>query len=248
MTRNVETIMHKAGLNKLTRQVTNWWKKETDDSDFGPEQNEMQRLYEWLTLKSALADEVLQRTKGEAAQFSLWVQGLSQDELTAFCESLTAFCESVHIELSWLIDPHLNSDVAMKDGLEELVLLYTLAYWRAQQVQENVQAFAAFQAWWHSPLDKEHQALTRRVFARLEDRQLLPPPSPTLVLSDEAERRQYVIQSIKSVMARDPQMLAALFHEVRAEQAAAAAPPPAPAETAVAAENAEPEPQASAAD
>ncbi len=76
--------------------------------------------------------------------------------------------------------------------------LYVASYWRSQQLEAKVRAFAAFQNWQAAPEARQNLAFGEQLYKTLLTRNLATV-SQELYLAPEADRRAQAIRTIRSV-------------------------------------------------
>ncbi|MEW5983044.1 MAG: hypothetical protein AB1806_11840 [Acidobacteriota bacterium] len=161
----------------------------------------------------------------DAADFTIWLQGLGDDELGTFVQDLSAFCDRRGFDLVWLMDPKITGQ--LKHRMEESVGLYCLSAWKSR----DLQPFAIYRDWLADPQNKRNRVFAQRLFTRLVTVGLVTP-STDLLFAPEAERRAHAAKSMDAAAVQDPRTFASLLSETAAEVGAtqaAGAKPAAPA-------------------
>jgi len=148
----------------------------------------------------------------DAAGFTDWLQGLSDQDLGGFVQEVSAFCKGLDFELAWLVDPEVGGE--MKQTIEEAVGVYCLAAWKGREVRP----FVTYRAWQSAPGKKENQAFAQRLYSKLVDAGLATS-TPDLLLASEKERQAYVTEAIKAAEAQDPKSFVGLLRDVAGELA-----------------------------
>lgn len=69
--------------------------------------------------------------------FKTWLSGLTESEAQAFRRSLEEFADSLGFDLSQLIDGSLDQDPRMRQVFVEAIVVYSPAYRRARQAQQQ---------------------------------------------------------------------------------------------------------------
>jgi|GEM_PF-2011213 hypothetical protein len=163
-----------------------------------------------------------------AEGFALWLSGLSDKELERFTERVARFCATLNFDLAWLTDPKVSREPELKQAVEDAVLLYSLATWRANNVQQDVSSFLAYQAWLANP--KQHKAFGQQLHQALIQRELVIVP-PELYLASEPERLEQAASIIRKVADEHPAAFRAVLRQVAGvgNGGTAAAPAPTPA-------------------
>jgi hypothetical protein len=149
-----------------------------------------------------------------AAQgFSDWLAGISPQEVETFSQRVSQAISGWNIQLGWLVNHELDRTPALKQAVEDSVLLYCLACWRATQAQDDIQTFMTFQAWQRDPYAERQRDLNHQMFVRLVESGELTAPSPSLFLAPEQQRREYVVQALRQLSDKDPAAFNAALQE-----------------------------------
>lgn len=148
----------------------------------------------------------------EAAEFSAWLETLSDQELNAFVQKVDSFCNRLDFELNWLVDPKLNN--GLKQPLEETVILYSLTTWKAREAQ----ALARYVAWQSAPDKKQNRDFAKQLYAKLMDRGLVSP-SPNVLLASEKDRQAHMNQAIRETADTKHKEFVTIVQELAAEMA-----------------------------
>jgi len=136
----------------------------------------------------------------KAEEFSGWLAKLEPKEIEAFSNKVALFCAGLNFDLAWLTSTQLDQDPELKQTVEDSILLYSLAYWRATQVQRDVKSFLAFQAWSAAP--KQHKKFTYQLYNVLLEKGMATV-SPTLYLASEKERFDEAVKAIRKAAEED---------------------------------------------
>jgi hypothetical protein len=201
--------------NKIVTKITEVYKGWIDKIRARkPEKALPQQFREWATGASLGERKQLYNSLPEAAQaFTAWLDGLSAEETEAFSRRVSSFCSGLNLELAWLVDLQLDDEPELKQAVEEAVVLYCLARWKATQVQGDVKAFVTFQAWQDDPSRREHRELTQKLFSRLVEKGLIAAPPAEFFLASEEERQAHVVQAIRQVAEEDRQAVNTILKE-----------------------------------
>ncbi len=145
-----------------------------------------------------------------------------------FTQRVAQFCASLNFDLAWLTDPQVSREPELKQAVEDAVLLYSLTAWRANNVQQDVKGFFAYQAWLGNP--KRHNAFGQQLLGALIQRGAVTV-TPELYLAPEKERLAQATAAIRKVADEDHAAFHAALRQVMrgGEAAPAAAPTPAAA-------------------
>jgi hypothetical protein len=115
----------------------------------------------------------------------------------------------------------------LKKTVEDTVLLYSLAVWRANNVQQEVNSFLAYRAWNADP--NRHRAFGQALHQVLIQRGLVTVPSD-LYLAPEKERLAQATTAIRQVAEENHAAFQAALREVAgaSEHTTSGAPAPVP--------------------
>lgn len=140
-----------------------------------------------------------------------WLAGLSDKEMAAFSEKVARFAASLGFDLEWLVNDKVNDYPELKQTIEESVALYSIAAWRASNVQQEVRAFLAFQAWLANPA--KNRALGQKLYSALVQQGLVMT-SPDLYLATEKERMGEAVRAIKQAAEAKPEAVNAVLRGI----------------------------------
>lgn len=140
--------------------------------------------------------ELYNNLPSSAEGFAIWLSGLSTKELEQFTQKVARFCASLNFDLAWLTDAKVSHEPELKQAVEDSVLLYSLAAWRANNVQQDVTAFLAYQEWLANP--KRHKRFGQALHQALIQRGLVTIPAE-LYLAPESERLAQATTAIRQV-------------------------------------------------
>ena len=158
-----------------------------------------------------------------AEGFAIWLGSLSDKDLEHFTQGVARFCATLNFDLAWLTDAQVSREPELKKAVEDAVLLYSLTTWRANNVQQDVKAFFAYQAWLANP--NRHGAFGQQLLSNLVQRGAVTV-TPELYLAPEKERLAHATEAIRKVADEDHATFhAALRQVVGASEAAPAAAP-----------------------
>ena len=177
--------------------------------------NSRQKLLEeyrqWVNSSSlAKKSDLYSGLAEEASVFTAWLQRQSPQDAELFLEKITNYCRMLEIDLRWVFDPDVPDEV--KGNVEEAVILYSLATWKAQ----DVQPFAAYKSWQEAPNKKENLDFARSLFSHLVD-QRMATTLPDLMLSDENTQNEYIRQAIESAANKNSQRFTSILKITVAE-------------------------------
>ena len=159
--------------------------------------------------------------------FAVWLGGLGDKDLVRFTHKIARFCASLNFDIAWLTDPQVAREPELKKTVEDTVLLYSLAVWRANNVQQEVNSFLAYRAWNTDP--NRHKAFGQMLHQILIQRGLVTVPVE-LYLAPEKERLAHATIAIRKVAEENHAAFQAALCEVAGagDHAAAGSPAPLP--------------------
>ncbi len=194
----------KAG--QMYQGVRGWFKLRSDTRGLA------KQFKQWVS-ESALAQrtELYSTLPASAEGFAIWLSGLSDKELERFTQRVAQFCATLNFDIAWLTDAQVSREPELKQAVEDTVLLYSLATWRANNVQQDVTSFLAYQAWVANP--NRHKAFGQELHAVLIQRGLVTVP-PELYLAPEQERLEQATTAIRKVADEHPAAFRAALHQV----------------------------------
>lgn len=195
---------------------------------FRSDTRELAKQFKQWVSEAALAKRVdLYNTLPASADgFTIWLGGLSDKDLELFTQKVTRFCATLNFDIAWLNDPQVRREPELLQAVEDAVLLYSLAAWRANNVQQDVKSFLAYRAWLAKP--NQHKAFGQKLHQVLVESGWVTVPSE-LYLASEKERLAQAIAAIRKVADENPPALHVALRQVSANGESLPAPAPAPA-------------------
>jgi hypothetical protein len=189
----------KEPVKETAREATSRVKRWLLKLGIGRRKKEAQRFREWVA-----------SLPGVPKAFTTWLEGLSPQEAETFAQRVASFGSGLKVNLAWLLDEQMDNDPELKQEVEKAMALYCQAYWKAAVAQDDVEAFATFQAWQEAP--GKHKELSQRLFARLAEDGLVSAPSE-LYLASEKERQAHAVQAIRDFAEKDRPAFNAILKE-----------------------------------
>lgn len=170
------------------------------------------KFRKWVSEKSlSKQTQMYDNLPTQADGFQNWLAGLSDKEMLAFSEKVARFAATLSFDLEWLVNDKVNDYPQLKQAIEESVSLYSIAAWRATNVQQEVRVFLAFQAWLADP--SKNRALGQKLYSALVQQGLVMT-SPDLYLATEKERMGEAVRAIKQAAETKPEELNAILRDV----------------------------------
>ena len=174
------------------------------------------KFRKWVSEKSlSRQTQMYDNLPTQADGFTNWLGGLSDKEMGAFSEKVARFAATLGFDLEWLVNDKVNDYPQLKQAIEEAVSLYSIAAWRANNVQQEVRAFLAFKAWLADP--SKNRALGQKLYSALVQQGLVMT-SPDLYLGTEKERMGEAVRAIKLAAETKPEALNAVLRDVMNSQ------------------------------
>jgi hypothetical protein len=194
----------KAG--QMYQGVRGWFKLRSDTRDLA------KQFKQWVSeAVPAKRTELYNTLPASAEGFAIWLSALSDKELEQFTQRVARFCASLNFDLAWLTDVKVSREPELKQAVEDSVLLYSLAAWRANNVQQDVTSFLAYQAWVANP--NRHKTFGQELHQVLIERGLVTVP-PELYLAPEQERLEQAATAIRQVADEHPAAFRAALRRV----------------------------------
>jgi hypothetical protein len=196
------TLLILAGLTGLLL-ITLWLRRSNDApvrttpaqrSPRWQKRNARNRLVAWLRN----LDQANTRTLSpeSLAELKAWVIELSPDELRDWERTTNAFCKAANIELNWLWGNELERDPDLRNAIGDVVLGYTLSYYRARRTAPSLAAVKALRFWRSAPFRGKRRRFGDELHAHLVQQGLITVPGE-LFLASNRRRRQEAVNSMK---------------------------------------------------
>jgi hypothetical protein len=165
-----------------------------------------QTLKEWLP-ELAKDGGLAKRLPAENRAAVSWLDELSEEDMDSFVRSLYAFCSSFNFDLDWLSDPETKNiiDEQLAKTIGEVIRLYGLAHWKAEEMQGGIKVFENLQKWLDRPFARRYREFNQQLFTKLVAEELVAAPPIELFLAPESERETYTRDAISDLIARDNQ-------------------------------------------
>lgn len=170
----------------------------------------------WGGLSLAQRKQLYHRLPEQLGELTNWLALLDVEEAKIFADQVRTFSESQNFELSWLLNEELNNEPELKEAFEEAVTLYSLAYFRVLQVEEELRLFITFRAWQENFSAKGSQELTQDLFAALVEKGLAAPAPTKLFLAENKRRQKHAESAIRQAADKDKKAFYAILKEVMA--------------------------------
>jgi hypothetical protein len=156
--------------------------------------NARNRLVAWLrNLDQATAGQI---SPEALAELKTWAVELSPDELRDWERATNAFCKAANIELNWLWGRELERDPDLRNAIGDVVLGYTLSYYRARRTAPSLAAVKALRFWRSAPFRGKRRRFGDELHAHLVQQGLITVPGE-LFLASNRRRRQEAVNSMK---------------------------------------------------
>ncbi len=145
----------------------------------------------------------------ESVGLTTWLAGLSDEQAAHFANELAAFCRSQNLALAWLFDAKTSDEI--KDILESVVILYSLAIWKGRKAQP----IAAFHAWQTAPKKEENRIFARKLYIKIVEAGMANSPAE-MFLASEKEREAHILKAIQDAANQNRAAVLALAAEAYA--------------------------------
>lgn len=179
---------------------------------FQKEKNPAAAQYRQWVAQSDLSkrSQLYKQLSSDAAEFSAWIEGMSDEELNEFVSDLSDVCQAHNFELAWLVDP--KTPDKLKHAVEDAVILHGLAAWKAR----DIKPLLAFKAWQAAPNKPENREFAKKLYNKLAEAGLVSTPSD-LVLATDKQRQEHVVATIETAATENETTFLALVQEVVSE-------------------------------
>ena len=149
----------------------------------------------------------------EQPELQSWLTNLSDDAFELLTSKTADYCLEFNIDLNWLVEGRLEKNIALKHGVEKIVIDYCTNCWQAIQIQEDVQSFSIIDAIQQNPTDKKYRELSQKLFTELVKQGLTEQPEVELYTAPDKERWNYIGQAIADTMDKNPKKVNVLLKE-----------------------------------
>lgn len=151
----------------------------------------------------------------ETPALQAWLLSLSEDGFKALTQRVVAFCADLNIQLSWLVERHLEVAPDLRKATHTIVVDYLEVCWEAIRHQDEITLFSRYHKLVANPADARYRDIRRRLFTRLAADGLTEPlPSYELIMASEIQRQTLAAKAIREVAAKDWKTFAKIFGEV----------------------------------
>jgi len=170
-----------------------------------------QHLMDWIHGPALLEHAA----PADVSAFTAWIAGLSDQQLDQFIAKMTQFCAGMGYQITWLFDGRADMVPRVKRSLMEAVTHYSLAYWQAQQVVQDVQALHTFQNWQAAPQRRANQELSCVLYTLLVERGMVSISTEQMLAKDR-QRSALIQQSICQTAQAHPDQFHAILRDALA--------------------------------
>lgn len=143
-----------------------------------------------------------------------WVTNLPEPGLRALVRELNEFCRELNFELVWLVDEALGKEPAVRATLREIVVMYCGNCLQAVELQPQLVEFRAYLALLDQIERGRAKPQAKALLEALQKAGLVDPVALDALLNNEDDRRQYIVQQIRQVAAKDPARFKTISAEV----------------------------------
>ena len=151
----------------------------------------------------------------ENPELRAWLLDLSHEGFAALTQRVVAFCADLNIQLSWLVERHVDVAPALQKAVRTIVVDYLSVCREAMRHQDQIALFREYHKLVANPADSRHRDLRRRLFTRLTSDGLAEElPYYELIMASETQRQALVAKAIRGVADKDWQAFAKIFQEV----------------------------------
>lgn len=157
---------------------------------------------------------------GDRPELRAWLLSLSDEGFKTLTKRVVAFCADLNIQLSWLVEQHLEVAPELQKAARTIVVDYLEGCCEAIRHQDEIALFRTYHRLVANPADARYSDVRRRLFTRLTSEELAEPlPSYELIMASETQRQALAAKAIRDVAAKDWSAFARILSEVLAGDA-----------------------------
>ncbi|BBA33889.1 hypothetical protein sS8_1935 [Methylocaldum marinum] len=146
-----------------------------------------------------------------------WLLSLSEEGFKVLTRRMMAFCADLNIQLSWLVEQHIDVAPELHKAARTIVVDYLEGCCEAMRHQDGIALFNHYHKLVANPHDASYRDFRSRLFTRLISEGLaesLPPYE--LIMASETQRQALAAKAIRSVAAKDWNVFVPILSEVLA--------------------------------
>jgi hypothetical protein len=214
---------------------------EATSTETAPEEAQpsfMDRVTNWRKILTGNKQEVARKFQAWAenniadAELKAWLLGLSPEAASALAEQLADFCANLGFELPWLLENSLKNDPEIEQEAISVVTAYCQSCKNAAQNNTDFELFKVLQKMENAPFARQHQDLSRQLFAELVKREMAPSVPAELFLASEKERQEHMTKAIQQAAQTNRDQFKRVLREVMAAEATSTSATPEAAQAA----------------
>ncbi len=157
----------------------------------------------------------------EIQPLQAWLLSLHEAGFQALTERVVSFCADLNIQLSWLVERHIDVAPALRQATKTIVVDYLEVCWQAIRHQGDVALFSKYHKLVSNPSDTRYRDVRRKLFTRLTALGLAEPlPTYELIMASELQRQTLAANAIRKAAAKDWDGFARIFNELLENDAA----------------------------
>jgi hypothetical protein len=152
---------------------------------------------------------------GENPPLQAWLASLPEAGFQALTQRVVKFCADLNIQLSWLVERHVDVAPPLRLATKTIVADYLEVCWQAIRHQGDISLFGKYHKLVANPADARYRDLRRQVFTRLTALGLAEPlPTYELIMASELQRQVLAADAIREAAAKDWDAFAKIFAEL----------------------------------
>lgn len=177
-------------LARLTQEVSTWRNR----LPFASKRPDLSARFRAWAADTFAQDEAL----------SGWLLALSPGAHKAFTQQVAEFCDEMGFALAALVDGQLAEIPATAQQATTIVLQYCRANQQAALAQDDFDAAKRFLAYLRAPTQKASLEFGQKLYSRLVEEKMIPPPSFDMMMATEETRRANSLAAIHHAAAQNP--------------------------------------------
>lgn len=153
-----------------------------------------------------------------------WLSSLSDEGMQALTMQISEFCTNLNLDLRWLVEHQLDKEPQFKAFMQDIVILYCTACWKAVQAQPT----AVFLNLYESIVASHNDQYTQPLFAELVKRDMASNAPPEVLVAPKNQRQDYMLAAIRQAANDDWHKFSTVLKEVVQQNGHEGQPEPAP--------------------
>lgn len=155
---------------------------------------------------------------GTEADIQHWLATLNDEQIRALTDHLAEFCNDMGFELEWLLNRDIAQNADLKEGLSQIVRLYSRASFEAVKLQEEVETFRIYHNYMENPQSRANRELGEHLFGKLVEQGMSSVSISEHLAVPSRQRQQQIVETIRHSAVEDPKAFNATLKTVLVER------------------------------